>query len=378
MSGRRYDFERLSIGYFVSAHGFGHASRAAAVMAAIQTACPAAYFHVFTTIPDWFFLDSLGKDFSYQYCQTDIGLIQKGPLEEDLPATIEKLNRFLPFTPSRTDTLCQLVAEIGCRMIISDISPLGIHIAGRLNLPSILIENFTWDWIYAAYAEKASEFEKHIDYLNSIFKKADFHIQTEPVCQRQFSDLCVGPISRQIKTSRQVIRQRLDIPEERPVILVTMGGISARLDFLERLPERPDIYFIIPGGGEVKTRMKNTVCLPHHSDFFHPDLVHAVDGVIGKAGYSTIAEVYHAGIPFGFVLRPKFRESQKLAEFIQRNMPGLSIETEEFHSGEWLSRLDELLSLPRVAIERTNGAHQVANFMAGHPSLFSGERKAGF
>jgi hypothetical protein len=32
---------------------------------------------------------------------------------------------------------------------------------------------------------------------------------------------------------------------------------------------------------------QNLVLLPHHSGFYHPDLVNASDAVIGKVGYST-------------------------------------------------------------------------------------------
>ena len=36
---------------------------------------------------------------------------------------------------------------------------------------------------------------------------------------------------------------------------------------------------------------KNLILLPHHSVFFHPDLVNASDAVVGKLGYSTLAAV---------------------------------------------------------------------------------------
>ena len=42
-------------------------------------------------------------------------------------------------------------------------------------------------------------------------------------------------------------------------------------------------------------------------------------------GYSTVAETYHAGLPFGYVLRSHFRESAVLQRFIESEMPGAEV-----------------------------------------------------
>jgi len=101
-----------------------------------------------------------------------------------------------------------------------------------------------------------------------------------------------------------------------------MGGISSQYPFLEDLEERAHVTFIVPGGAQDIEAKGNLRLLPHRSGFFHPDLVHASDGVIGKVGYSTLAEVFQAGVPFGYIARPDFRESPCLASFIEEKMPG--------------------------------------------------------
>ena len=89
------------------------------------------------------------------------------------------------------------------------------------------------------------------------------------------------------------------------------------------------------------------ILLPHHSDFFHPDLVNASDVVIGKAGYSTIAEVYAAGVPFGYVARERYPESPGLVDFIRKKMDSVAFGEEDFNSGRWVERLPHLLSMRR-------------------------------
>lgn len=142
-----------------------------------------------------------------------------------------------------------------------------------------------------------------------------------------------------------------------------MGGIEIKFDFVEALRGQPNVYFIIPGGFQDIRLTDNLVLLPHHSVFFHPDLVNASDGVVGKLGYSTLAEVYHAGIPFGYILRPHFRESEYLARYVEKHMSCLDIKKEDFQTGLWINQVPELLNLPRTPPLEANGAQQVAGFL---------------
>ena len=75
---------------------------------------------------------------------------------------------------------------------------------------------------------------------------------------------------------------------------------------------QPEITIgVIPGAGGDIGRNENVIVLPHGSPFFHPDLVNASDCVVGKLGYSTLAEIYRAGVPFGFVVRRGFRDRRQ-------------------------------------------------------------------
>lgn len=95
-----------------------------------------------------------------------------------------------------------------------------------------------------------------------------------------------------------------------------------------------------------------------------PDVLAACDAVISKTGYSTLAEVYYAGIPFGYINRQHFQESQILEEYIRSDMQGLEITEADFYSGELIHHVDELLSLPRMNRDNTpNGAYVAARFI---------------
>jgi UDP:flavonoid glycosyltransferase YjiC (YdhE family) len=350
------------IAYFVSPHGFGHATRSAAVMAAIQALSPTPHFDIFTQAPEWLFNASLSGLFSYHPLMSDIGLVQKSPLEEDLEATLQRLDGFLPFNEHLLRSLTEQVRELECQVIVCDIAPLGIIVAKQAGIPSVLIENFTWDWIYAGYLGDDGRFAKYIAYLGEVFQSASYHIQTEPVCHYTSADLITPPVSRSPRLTRSQTRQRLGIPQDARMVLVTMGGVEFPLTFADH-PATPDnLYFVVPGGNP-QASARRRILLPYHSDFYHPDLVHACDAIVGKAGYSTLAEAYLAGVPYIYTARRRFRETASIAAFIEKELGGFEIQEEAFLQGEWVPGLADLLMSPRRAEERTNGAVQAARFI---------------
>jgi hypothetical protein len=230
-------------------------------------------------------------------------------------------------------------------------------VAKEAGLPSLLVENFTWNWMYDGLGPR---FDKHKDYLGRIYEQAAYHIQTEPICQHQQGNLTVGPISRSPRHDREYTRKKLGVSDTAHLILVAMGGIEDRYDPLTSISIPPGCSIIFPGASSKVEKHGNLILLPHASEFFHPDLIHACDAVIGKAGYSTIAEIFAAGIPYGYILRKDSRESAILQQFIRRHISGFEIEESDFRSGNWVDYLDNLLALPAVKHPIPNSADRVA------------------
>jgi UDP:flavonoid glycosyltransferase YjiC (YdhE family) len=354
----------LNIAYFISPHGFGHASRSVSVMQTILQRNPEVHFQIYTLIPEWFFSDTLPACFTLHRVRSDVGLIQRTPLEEDLPATLAALREFFPFKETVLMELSNSLKNTNCACAICDISPLGIAVAQQAGVPSILVENFTWDWIYEGYLSLQPELMETIPGLQSVFRQADYHFQTRPFCQADpYANLITHPVSRAPKNSAQQTRLRLGITDSKPMVLITMGGIPEKYSALEKLRGFQDCWFVLPGSSDSHQVRDNLILLPHRSQFYHPDLVNASQTVIGKLGYSTISEVYHAGIPFGFIPRENFRESPLLAEYVEKNFQSLCILEKDFYAGNWLISLPTLLSAPRIIRQVPNGAEQICEFI---------------
>lgn len=352
------------VAYFVSSHGFGHASRACGVMEAVWRRSPDVRFELFTTTPAWFFELSLPRATGYHATVTDLGLVQTSALEEDLEETVRQLRDWLPFRPQRLDPLAAAVTGLGCELAICDISPIGLAVARRAGLPSLLVENFTWDWIYRGYREPA--LAAFADQLEEVFATAGHRIQTEPLCREVAGTQRVAPVRRAPRMARDDVRRRLGVPGDAALVMATMGGVEWDWTGIEaRLATGAtgggrERWLMVPGAGREPRTFGRAVLLPHRSDFYHPDLIHAADAVIGKLGYSTVAEVYSAGLPFGYVPRPSFPESAPVEAWVQRHLPCRRIDAEAFVAWEWLDAVDPLLELPRNAPDPPDGGDDVA------------------
>ena len=349
-----------AIACFVTPHGYGHAARAAAVLEALREARPDLGIHLFTTVPRWFFATTLGPAFTLHPLEADVGLVQRGPLAEDLPATVARLRALYPPDARLVGRLARAVSGSGCRVVLCDISPLGIAAARAAGVPSVLVENFTWDWIYRDCARREPGMRPFADLLEGVFRMADLHIQAEPVCRPAAGALRVGPISRQPRTTRAATRAALGMPARRPAVLVTMGGIPHGGFVTGRLSDLPGVEFVLAGGAGRERRIGNVLLLPHRTRHYHPDLVAAADAVVGKLGYSTLAETCRARIPYGFVPRPGFRESAALARWLGGHGRGLRIDPRAFAAGSWVRRVPDLLALGRARERFTDGAREAA------------------
>ena len=165
---------------------------------------------------------------------------------------------------------------------------------------------------------------------------------------------------------RAETREKLGIPVDSKTILISTGGVPEEYYFTEKLKQKKGMFFIVAGFGKLFEKSENLISLPQFSGFYHPDLVNASDAVVGKAGYSTLAEVFHVGIPFGYISRPDFREAEILARFIDNRMPGFEIGEEDFRTGDWIVHVHYLLKKTSCCKRTENGANQIAAFIKKH------------
>lgn len=352
-----------SVAWFVSPHGYGHAARSCAIMEALHAMQPGLHFEIFSSAPAWFFQHSLHAPYRLHHEVVDLGLVQRTPLEEDLPATLQRLDDLIPFNPLLVSRLAEQVRGLGCSLVMCDIAPLGIMVASRAGVPSVLFENFTWDWIYQAYEQMEPGFGPIIAYLEGVFARADWHIQSEPVCNPSpMANLHLPPVSRSPHRTRKQVRRLLSVPNDRKMVLLAISGSAHSATYFEQLPSTPGLFFAVLGSAdETFTRGDDRILIPRGS--YSPDLVNASDALIAKTGYSSLAEAYMAGIPVIYIGRQHFRESPVIGAYIEQHLGGFEIEEVQLtRQTAWQAALAQLLD-SHVRQPHAETAREAAKFI---------------
>ena len=348
-----------AIACLVTAHGFGHATRTAAVLEYLRNLSPDLDIRIITQAPRQIFADTL-PSFTFHQENVDVGLVQSSALTVDYPATIDKLDALLPYRPARTAALADLCR--GCSLILGDIAPWAVEVAECLGVPSLLVENFTWDFIYEGAAQAAPKLAVHGAYLGSVAGRATYRIATAPRCHAHPCALACGPIFRRLRAGRALTRSQLP-GKGRAIVVITLGGVPQELA-PQPFHRHPDILFVFSGQERTRQVTDNVFHLGRDEAIYHPDLIAAADLVVCKSGYSTIAECCQAGVRTLCIGREDFAESAILQGYVAEHLGGTAISATAFLSGLWLALLPRLLATPPPRPCRENGAATVARFLS--------------
>lgn len=344
---------------FISPHGFGHATRTISVLEALDEILPDLQVRIFSTVPEALFHTSTFP-FVYHRIVTDIGLVQDSAFSIDIDQTLHRLAGFLPLA-NESISYCADRCR-GSSLIICDISPLGIAVGKRAGIPTLLLENFTWDWIYRPLVERFAAFRPIIEQLTEYYGLADWHVQTEPVCRPLAVDLTCPPLARPCRLTRHQGAALLG-GNGRRTVLISMGGIPCSPPFLSRLHAHHDTFFVIAGQcSDADSYGDNVRFLSPQVPLHHPDLINGADLLVCKCGYSTIAECAQTTTPLCCVTRSDFAESAVLADYVVERLGGTILEERRFLSGSWLSDLPDLLANRRSS-PRETGNRRLAEWI---------------
>ena len=140
-----------AIVFYVSGHGFGHATRVIEVINAIFTKRPETRIGVRTAAPRWLFDLTVKGKVAFSTLECDTGVVQSDALTLDEADTIRRASAFHSDLVTRAASETRVLRELGAGIIVGDIPPLAFSVGAAAGIPSIGLGNFTWDWIYSDY-----------------------------------------------------------------------------------------------------------------------------------------------------------------------------------------------------------------------------------
>jgi len=334
-----------NIVFYISGHGFGHATRMCAIINALYGNYPDINIFIRSNAPEWIFRDTLERNFHYQYLLTDTGTHQIDFIHLDKKESFLRYDSLIKQRTAYMKDEISFIRTNNIDIIVGDIPPSAFYIAHSCGIKSIAISNFSWDWIFTPYLHEYPEFEYIIEDMITGYSYADILLKLP--FSGDFSafkkTIDIPLVVRTPKMEPDELKYKLGLQNEsRPVLLCSFGGFNINnFDFAAMAKKNPN-YFFISFGSSLR-RESNFLILPFRSEFDHPSLVLMSDITVSKLGYGTVAECVAASTPIIYISRGDFKEYPVLEEGVKNNIPSYLMPDEDFFNGRWNRHIIKLL-----------------------------------
>ena len=348
----------MTVVFYISGHGFGHASRTIEVINALLAARPGVRVQVRTTVARWLFDLTVNGAFTYDNVETDTGIVQIDSLRLDEDASIRRAYDFMSTFDARVDREANALKTLSPAFVVADIPALGIAAAARAGIPVAALGNFTWDWAYSAYSGSAALVEQ----IAEVSAKADVALRL-PMwggfgAFRRVVDLPF--VARRAQRDPEDTRRVLDVPLDKRLVLPSFGG-HGLLELQDAFRAGRSTSL---GGGGYEVLFEFDEAKLYAQGYRYEDLVRASDVVVTKPGYGIIAECLANDTALLYTDRGNFIEYDVLVANMPRFLRSRFISHEDLFAGRWQEHLDAVLAQPGPPLRpATNGAQVAAEIL---------------
>lgn len=367
-----------AIVFYISGHGFGHATRSIEVINAILAKRPETRVGVRTSAPRWLFDLTVKGKVTYSTLECDTGVVQIDALTLDEADSIRRASAFHNDLVTRAASETRVLRELGAGLIVGDIPPLAFAVGASAGIASIGMSNFTWDWIYADYP-RVRLAPSLLPAIRGAYAKASMALRL-PMSGgfESFSNVKDIPfICRHASLTREQVCKMLKIPADKPIVLVSFGGYGLSgldTDVLAKFKK----YTVVNTNNVPLGRGKKDAQSAERKGSYisineeamygtgvrYEDLVGAAEAVVTKPGYGIVAECLANDTAMLYTSRGHFPEYDVIVEEMPKFLRTAFINHDDLFAGKWESALDKLLAQPKPKKKpETNGADVAAEIL---------------
>ena len=362
-----------TLAWFISGHGFGHASRDVEVLNALQARRPDLRVILRSAVSPELLRRTMRFPYELRAGETDTGVIQSSSVAHDDDATLEAAIAFHAGLDAKAEAEAAALAGDDVTLVVGDIPPLAFETAARLGVPSIAVANFTWDWIYETHPGFSTRGASTLEIIRRAYRRATRALELPFAAGFEIFDRVerVPLVARRPTRGREDTRAHFGIPADRPAILLSFGGYGLPLldlSTIDCLDEWTVITTDRISQAQAGRPPRNVVFVVEDQfltgGFRYEDLVGAVDVVMTKPGYGILSECMATGTAVLYTSRGTFREYPILVDALERYTRSRFIDQHDLFAGRWRASLTALLRqpLPRETMA-VDGADVIARII---------------
>ncbi len=325
------------IAFYISNHGFGHASRNIPIISTLLKLENDIELHVKTGATQINFMKNHIKpqdNLHFYEADLDVGtIVKEGTLLIDEEETVRRVADFVDTWEERIEKEKVFLEEQDIGMVITDICPWILLAADDLRIKSIAISNFTWVELYRGFLP-----EELCDAYAECYEAAtqvmiyDVHHPEMENCNPNFELLSL--VCRSFDMEEV---ERIRSEHERPIVFVSLSVLVSLEQEIE-VGHLPYDFVVTPG---IQLKGDNVTYLPTVTKNTQ-NYVAASKYVITKAGWSTTAEVLLCNKKAAFLCRPNAVEDTNTIALLKERGQGIEITDSDLKDvGSILKRLDD-------------------------------------
>jgi hypothetical protein len=318
-----------------------------------------------TTVPAHFFQDRLTVPWMLQSVQQDIGCIQQGPLQIDVPATWAAHARFHERWEERVKAESEAMQSASPRIVIADTPYLAVCAAAMAGVPTAGLANFTWDEVLEPLASRDhSGHRALLAEIRQSYGAATLALRIAPGLRlsafRHVVD--VAPVAEPDVPRQAELRAHMKVSDADRLVLIGFGGIPLASLPWKAMENMEGYRFIVDGTAPSHAvRVASLSTLPYQ----FKTILASVDVVMTKPGYGTVVEAVVAGVGVLYVRRYNFADEAPLVDFLHRHGRAAELSLKDFETGRWQAGLEDLCRrTPHDRPPSCTGAQEAATLLA--------------
>lgn len=295
----------MKIAIYPSNHGFGHATRMAALASSLMSF--GAEVFICTDRPEFLFENLDSGCVKYRHCQIDVGVVHKENLLTDLERTKEAILRLFGRREEIVAQEVDFLREQCIDLVVADIPYFIIEACGYAHVPVYGVTNFDWYFIYSELFKDDPEMKPVLNTIYGLYRRLDgcFRLKTGS-CENSLPGFRnpqdVGLIVRNCHANED-LREKYSIPKDDDILLIMFGGEGKMELPLDVICKAWQGTVLSPFEG---ISASNHVCIPKDENF--SELIRISRLVMCKPGYSSFAEVLSKGKPMLYLPRKNYPE----------------------------------------------------------------------
>ena len=228
----------FTVCYYITGHGLGHATRSLGVIKSLLKRKYSVY--IVSALEPSFFIQNITEEYNTEgnfVCEKrclDTGAIQSDALTIDVKSSLEKYYNTIY---TKRDELIAFEVDYLSRnsvnLVLSDATPLAFAAAAKAGILSVIVSNFTWDFIFSEMHKQLLVTESNnkysemvqscsLDYSNCSLYALLPGSTPLPAAFTAANKIVNCPMySRKATRSPSALRDDLGIPPEKNVVVIS-------------------------------------------------------------------------------------------------------------------------------------------------------------